>query len=83
MASWKVIERYIMTPTDPVEGLNALPNNTHRNWIRDRGLQKLNLGIAFTYASSAGVGYTASVINGLLVLPECKIAQYTAKESEC
>lgn len=43
MASWKVIERYIMTPTDPVEGLNALPNNTHRNWIRDRGLQKLNL----------------------------------------
>ena len=71
-----------MTPTHPVEALNALPNNTHRNWIRDRGLRKLNLGIAFTYSSSAGMGYTASVINGLLALPECKIAQSTAKKKK-
>lgn len=72
-----------MTPTDPVEALNVIPNNTHRNWIRDRGLRKLNLGIALTYSSSAGMGYTASVINGLLTLPECKTHQSTTKKSEC
>ena len=60
-------------PETPVEALKVLPNNTHPNWIRDRGLRKLNLGIAFLFSSSAGTGYNGSLINGLLVLPECKL----------
>lgn len=59
-------------PNTPVEALKMLPNNTHKNWMKDRGLRKLNLGIAFMFASSAGTGYNGSLINGLLVLPECK-----------
>ncbi|KAJ5212079.1 uncharacterized protein N7498_003725 [Penicillium cinerascens] len=57
-------------PNTPVEALKMLPNNTHKNWIKDRGLRKLNLGIAFMFTSSAGTGYNGSLINGLLVLPE-------------
>ncbi|KAJ5097107.1 hypothetical protein N7456_007828 [Penicillium angulare] len=38
-------------------------------WFRDAGIIKLNFGICFMFASSASVGYTASLINGLLVLP--------------
>ncbi|KAJ5174380.1 uncharacterized protein N7482_000257 [Penicillium canariense] len=56
--------------TTPVEALKILPNNTHPKWIKDRGLRKLNLGIAFMFASSAGTGYNGSLFNGLLVLPE-------------
>ncbi|KAJ5923666.1 hypothetical protein N7454_008911 [Penicillium verhagenii] len=36
----------------------------------DRGLRRLNLGIAFMLAASATSGYNASQINSLLVLPE-------------
>ncbi|KAJ5674155.1 hypothetical protein N7462_009594 [Penicillium macrosclerotiorum] len=54
----------------PVEEMKYLPNNTHSNWLKDKGLRKLNLGIAFMFASSAGTGYNGSLINGLLVLPE-------------
>lgn len=56
----------------PMETYKRLSNNTHKNWIRDKGLRKLNLGIVFMLASSAATGYTSSLINGLLVLPECK-----------
>lgn len=60
-----------MNPNAPVEALKILPNKTHQNWLKDRGLRKLNLGIAFMFASSAGTGYNGSLMNGLLVLPEC------------
>lgn len=60
-----------MNPNAPVEALKILPNRTHQNWLKDRGLRKLNLGIAFMFASSAGTGYNGSLMNGLLVLPEC------------
>ncbi|OKO98902.1 Lactose permease [Penicillium subrubescens] len=59
-----------MNPNAPVEALKILPNKTHQNWLKDRGLRKLNLGIAFMFASSAGTGYNGSLMNGLLVLPE-------------
>jgi hypothetical protein len=49
----------------------VLQNNTNKNWIKDRGLRKLNLGIGFMLSASATSGYCASMINGLLVLPEC------------
>ncbi|KAJ5648462.1 hypothetical protein N7490_004834 [Penicillium lividum] len=48
----------------------ALPKDDDRSWLRDPGLRKLNLGIAFMFASSAGTGYNGSLMNGLLVLPE-------------
>ncbi|KAJ5720580.1 uncharacterized protein N7483_008514 [Penicillium malachiteum] len=38
----------------------------------DRGLRRLNLGIALMLAASATSGYNASQINSLLVLPEFK-----------
>lgn len=49
----------------------VLQNNTNSNWMRDPGLRQLNLGISFMLAASATAGYCASMINGLLVLPEC------------
>lgn len=60
-------------PDTPIEALKVLPNNTHKRWFKDRGLRKLNLGIAFMFSSSAGTGYNGSLINGLMVLPECKL----------
>ncbi|KAJ5448930.1 Major facilitator superfamily domain general substrate transporter [Penicillium cf. griseofulvum] len=48
----------------------VLQNNTNSSWIRDPGLRKLNLGIGFMLSASATAGYCASMINGLLVLPE-------------
>jgi hypothetical protein len=63
----------IKEPESPIEALKVLPNNVHQNWLKDRGLRKLNTGIAFMFASSAGTGYNGSLINGLLVLPECKL----------
>ena len=59
-------------PDMPIEALKVLPNRANNNWLRDRGLRKLNAGIGFMFASSAGTGYNGSLINGLLVLPECK-----------
>jgi MFS family permease len=50
----------------------VLQNNTNSSWIRDPGLRKLNLGIGFMLSASATAGYCASMINGLLVLPECR-----------
>lgn len=61
-------------PDMPIEALKVLPNKTNDNWLRDRGLRKLNAGIGFMFASSAGTGYNGSLINGLLVLPECKMS---------
>ncbi|KAJ5684195.1 uncharacterized protein N7477_000540 [Penicillium maclennaniae] len=57
-------------PDTPVEALKVLPTNTHKSWVKDRGLRRLNLGIALMFASSAGTGYNGSLINGLLVLPQ-------------
>ncbi|KAJ5155586.1 hypothetical protein N7492_008389 [Penicillium capsulatum] len=62
-----------INPDEPAEAWKVLPNNTHRNWIRDRGLRRLNLGIAFMFSSSAGTGYSASLMNGLLVLPQFRV----------
>lgn len=66
-------------PDTPVEAWKLLPNNTHQSWVKDRGLRRLNLGIALMFASSAGTGYNGSLINGLLVLPQCK--ESTIRES--
>lgn len=49
----------------------VLRNNTNVNWVKDPGLRKLNLGIGLMLSASATAGYCASMINGLLVLPEC------------
>ncbi|KAJ5717535.1 hypothetical protein N7488_003181 [Penicillium malachiteum] len=57
-------------PDTPIEALKELPNKKNGRWLRDRGLRKLNMGIAFMFASSAGTGYNGSLMNGLLVLPE-------------
>lgn len=38
----------------------------------DKGLRRLNLGIALMLSASATSGYNASQINSLLVLPECE-----------
>ncbi|KAI3196952.1 hypothetical protein CBS147311_7098 [Penicillium roqueforti] len=48
----------------------VLHNNTNSSWMKDPGLRKLNLGIGFMLSASATAGYCASMINGLLVLPE-------------
>ncbi|CAI7598404.1 unnamed protein product [Penicillium bialowiezense] len=48
----------------------VLQNNTNVNWVKDPGLRKLNLGIGLMLSASATAGYCASMINGLLVLPE-------------
>lgn len=75
--SWRPLNSGIMEsttePDTPVEALKMLPTDTRKSWLKDPGLRRLNLGIAFMFASSAGTGYNGSLINGLLVLPECKI----------
>ncbi|CAG8257326.1 unnamed protein product [Penicillium nalgiovense] len=48
----------------------VLQNNTNGNWMKDPGMRRLNLGIGFMLSASATAGYCASMINGLLVLPE-------------
>lgn len=63
-------------PETPIESLKKLPNNTNRNWVKDPGLRRLNLGLIFMFFSSAGTGYNGSLVNGLLVLPECKIPRH-------
>ncbi|KAJ5095440.1 hypothetical protein NUU61_004796 [Penicillium alfredii] len=58
-----------MAPATDSE-LTVLPNNTNKTWVKDKGLRKLNLGIGLIFCSAATSGYNASLINGLLVLPE-------------
>lgn len=58
--------------SDSSEGLKGGSKVEKRSWLKDPGLRKLNLGIAFMFASSAGTGYNGSLMNGLLVLPECQ-----------
>lgn len=58
----------------PMEIFKLLPNNTNPNWIKDRGLRKLNLAIVFMFSSASSAGYTASLVNSLFVLPECKVS---------
>ncbi|CAI7597685.1 unnamed protein product [Penicillium glandicola] len=54
----------------PMEAFRLLPNNTNPNWIKDRGLRKLNMGIVFMFSTASSAGYIASLVNSLLVLPE-------------
>lgn len=60
-----------MNPSPQVEELKVVSNQTNQNWLKDPGLRKLNLGILCLFMSSAGTGYNGSLMNGLLVLPEC------------
>ncbi|KAJ5294577.1 hypothetical protein PENANT_c006G02710 [Penicillium antarcticum] len=58
-------------PTElPLEAFKLLPNNTDKNWIKDKGLRKLNLGILFMFSTASSSGYIASLVNSLLVLPQ-------------
>lgn len=57
----------------PVEAFKLLPNNTNPNWIKDRGLRKLNLSLVFMFSTASSAGYIGNLVNSLLVLPECKI----------
>jgi hypothetical protein len=68
-----------MTDSDMSEELKDVSKTEKRGWLRDPGLRKLNLGIVFMFASSAGTGYNGSLINGLLVLPECKSDNFWTK----
>ena len=47
----------------------SLHNNIDDSWIRDKGLRRLNIGIATMFASAAANGYDGSLINGLLAMP--------------
>lgn len=51
---------------------NPLVNNTRDQWVKDRGLRRLNVGVALMFTSAAANGYDGSLINGLLALPRCK-----------
>ena len=57
----------------PTEAFKLLTNNTNPNWIKDRGLRKLNMGIMFMFSTASSAGYIGSLVNSLLVLPECKV----------
>ncbi|KAK9250763.1 general substrate transporter [Lipomyces tetrasporus] len=61
------------------DGYKGLSNNTNDNWIKDKGLRRLNLGIALMYASAAANGFDGSLMNGLLALPECLFASDLSK----
>lgn len=50
----------------------TLRNNVNAKWIHDPGLRKLNIGIAFMFASAAANGYDGSLMNGLLAIPQCE-----------
>ncbi|KAJ5773929.1 hypothetical protein N7457_008825 [Penicillium paradoxum] len=54
----------------PMEAFKLLPNNTDPNWIKDRGLRKLNLCIVFMFSTACSAGYIGNLVNSLLVLPE-------------
>ncbi|KAJ5163532.1 uncharacterized protein N7500_005362 [Penicillium coprophilum] len=53
-----------------MEAFKLLPNNTNPNWIKDRGLRKLNLGIVFMFSTASSAGYIGNLVNSLLMLPE-------------
>lgn len=42
-------------------------------WLKYKGLRRLNLGIGLMFSTGASTGYIGSLINGLLILPYCKI----------
>ena len=52
----------------------ALPNNTDANWLKDKGLRRLNFGLILMFASAAANGYDAALMNGLLTLPMCEFS---------
>ncbi|KAJ5398996.1 hypothetical protein N7465_009485 [Penicillium sp. CMV-2018d] len=59
-----------MEKEPPMEAFRLLPNNTNPNWIKDRGLRKLNMGIVFMFSTASSAGYIGNLVNSLLVLPE-------------
>lgn len=58
----------------PMEAFRLLPNNTNPNWIKDRGLRKLNMGIVFMFSTASSAGYIGNLVNSLLVLPQCNVS---------
>jgi hypothetical protein len=60
----------------PPNDVQRLANNTQSNWLKDKGLRKLHLLIAFMFSTAAASGYSSSVINGLLILPQCTVSFY-------
>ncbi|UPL00851.1 hypothetical protein LCI18_011785 [Fusarium solani-melongenae] len=52
------------------EVYKAYRNNTDQKWIRDPGLRKLNMGLAFMFSSAAANGFDGSLMNGLLIIPQ-------------
>lgn len=63
-----------MEKEPPMEAFRLLPNNTNPNWIKDRGLRKLNMGIVFMFSTASSAGYIGNLVNSLLVLPECNVS---------
>ncbi|KAJ5185313.1 Major facilitator superfamily domain general substrate transporter [Penicillium cf. griseofulvum] len=59
-----------MEKEPPMEAFKLLPNNTNSNWIKDRGLRKLNMAIMFMFSTASSAGYIGNLVNSLLVLPE-------------
>lgn len=58
--------------TSGEDAYNSLPNNTHKQWTKDVGLRRLNLGVGLMFTSAAANGYDGSLMNGLLALPLCE-----------
>lgn len=63
-----------MEKEPPMEAFRLLPNNTNPNWIKDRGLRKLNMGIVFMFSTASSAGYIGNLVNSLLVLPQCNVS---------
>lgn len=63
-----------MEKEPPMEAFRLLPNNTNSNWIKDRGLRELNMGIVFMFSTASSAGYIGNLVNSLLVLPECNVS---------
>lgn len=63
-----------MEKEPPMEAFRLLPNNTNPNWIKDRGLRELNMGIVFMFSTASSAGYIGNLVNSLLVLPECTVS---------
>jgi hypothetical protein len=58
---------------------SALPNNTNPQWVKDKGLRRLNLGVALMFTSAAANGFDGSLMNGLLALPLCMYDSWPLK----